>query len=318
MTLDKIYLIGIWLEALFYGINFVLFWICLFVLTRNRTKTDINKFLVVASIFQILLSSTDAFLGLERLITGFILLRDKQGSPAAYFEDVPDRFNVARVLIIATNTVVGDIILVWRCYHVWGRSWKVAALPASLICGTAACSIGQAIAFSRARETDNIFSTDILHWNEALYSLSFATNVIVTGLIAFRVWTLLSPSSIGPAISTKILTLMIESGLIYSAYLVVLIGLYASKNKTFYIFFEPVGQLASIMPTMILLLVGMGLTSVDVRGRSWAAGSSTNTKPNPEQRLSLPPVINLSMLDTVVDITSSFDYGVELGSKFSE
>jgi hypothetical protein len=88
---------------------------------------------------------------------------------------------------------------------------------------------------------------------------------------------------------TKILVLVIESGMIYSAALIVEIACYFAGSNAFYILYDPIAQLTvssvrlfsscsslsfrcdqSIVPTMILLLVGFGQTSNDIKTRATA------------------------------------------------
>jgi len=313
IPLDKVYLIALWLEALFYGINFVLFWGCLFVLTYRKRSAEINKVVVATAICQYLLSTADVSLGLERLITGFIRLRAQPDGPTIYFSTIPDPVRVARVLIITMNSVLADSILVWRCYHVWGKSWKAVAFPAVLVLATAVCGVGQGISFARARPDSSIFSPDILRWNTSLFATTLVTNLTGTGLIAFRVWTLLCVNSSGPAYYRRVFNMVIESGMIYSAVLVIGLGLYLTGSNAFYVVYEQFGQLTSIIPTTILLLVALKLTSNDIHSGMSKATASTLAFRNRRRATTR----NVSMSETVdiVEIISAASYNKEYDLK---
>lgn len=98
-------------------------------------------------------STIHVSMGFARLIDGFIYLRDKPGGPAAFFSDVSIPANVAKVIIHTVNSILGDGIVVsfalfhfkyfddntqvWRCYHVWGRSWWICIVPILLIIASA-------------------------------------------------------------------------------------------------------------------------------------------------------------------------------------
>ncbi|EIM89322.1 uncharacterized protein STEHIDRAFT_43955, partial [Stereum hirsutum FP-91666 SS1] len=106
----------------------------------------------------------------------------------------------------------------------------------------------------------------IEHWNGAVFSLSLATNVIVTSLIACRVWYDAEFASRFKGASFKykrVLALVIESGMIYSSTLVIEITLYFLNNDAYYIIYDPIAQLTGIVSTMIIVMVGLGLTSHD-------------------------------------------------------
>lgn len=46
----------------------------------------------------------------------------------------------------------------------------------------------QTVYFAQATDTHSAFATTLEHWNGAVFGLSLATNVIVTSLIALRIW----------------------------------------------------------------------------------------------------------------------------------
>ena len=99
--------------------------------------------------------------------------------------------------------------------------------------------------------------------------------------------------SIGTA---NVLVLIIESGMIYSAALIIEISCYFSGSNAFYIVYDPIAQLTvgsfglclipsssfsfsfdkSIVPTMILLLVAFKQTSSDIKFRATASAGRTN------------------------------------------
>lgn len=143
IALDKAYLSAIWLETLFYGasmiavetrmlknctgMNFVLFWACLTMLTVRRRTPKVNKLLVAIATLMFSFSTAHVSLGFQRLIEGFIVLRDQPGGPGAFFSDVSIPANVVKVGIHTVNVRIvsaGDQIIAnmtWRfpLVHHW-------------------------------------------------------------------------------------------------------------------------------------------------------------------------------------------------------
>jgi len=78
----------------------------------------------------------------------------------------------------------------------------------------------------------------------------------------------------------RVLALVVESAMIYSVALVVEITLYFMGSNAFYIIYDPIAQLTSIIPTMILLLVGLKLTSNDIHSRMTKTGSAILSLPS--------------------------------------
>ena len=200
--------------------------------------------------------------------------------------------------------------MVWRCYNVWGQSWLPSILPILLIIASAVCGFGQAVIFAEARTTHSAFGSNLERWNGSLFSLSLATNVVVTSLIASRIWWVSRQNSSLHDSSFKyrrVLLLVIESGAIYSSALVIEITLYFLNNNAFYIIYDPIAQLTAIVPTMIIVMTSLDLTSaaldseeqrttrhrtIESRPHFAAAGRGTDTFssivssfPDPEDRV---------------------------------
>lgn len=85
------------------GMNFVLYGACLTMLTIRRRTPKVNKLLVAIATVMFAFSTAHVSLGFQRLIEGFIVLRDKPGGPGAFFSDVSIPANVVKVGIHTVN-----------------------------------------------------------------------------------------------------------------------------------------------------------------------------------------------------------------------
>ncbi|KAI0789589.1 hypothetical protein C8Q75DRAFT_142547 [Abortiporus biennis] len=244
ILLDKAYLTAIWLETAFYGMNFVLFWTCLCILTIRRRTPKINKILVTIAISMFAFSTAHVSLGFQRLIEGFITLRNAPGGPAAFFSDVSKPGNVVKVGIHTVNSIIGDSVVVWRCYLVWSKDWRMCVVPVLLVIASAVCGFAQTVYFARAKRLHSAFAHTLQIWNGSLFGLSLATNVTVTVLISVRVWYILR---LGGGTANfrywRVLLIIIESGMIYSLALICEITLYFLTSNAFYIVYDPIAQL---------------------------------------------------------------------------
>jgi len=140
-------------------------------------------------------------------------------------------------------------------------------LPIVLIIASAICGFGQAVIFAEARNTHSAFGSQLEIWNGLLFSLSLTSNLVVTSLIAMRIWWVgrqINPLHESTFKYRRILTLVIESGAIYSSALIIEIALYFLNNNAFYIIYDPIAQLTAITPTMIIVMTSLGLTSRDL------------------------------------------------------
>ncbi|KIY63296.1 hypothetical protein CYLTODRAFT_403470 [Cylindrobasidium torrendii FP15055 ss-10] len=265
IPLDKAYLTAIWLETLFYGINFLLFWSYMWISRYRHRNNKVNKVILPIGILMFCFSTIHVSLGFERLLQGFIYLRDQPGGPAAFFSNVSIPANVAKVTIHTVNSVLGDSIVVWRCYHVWGQSWAICVVPVMLIIASAVGGFGQAVVFATATTTHTAFAHRLAIWNGMLFGLSLATNVVVTSLIAARIWYLGRELPFDPSFRyRRVLAMIVESGAIYSSAIIIEITLYFLNSNAFYIIYDPIAQLTAIVPTTIIVMAVLGLTSSDL------------------------------------------------------
>ena len=88
--------------------NFVLFWTCMVTLTIRRRTPRVNKFLVAVAFTMFAFSTAHVSLGFQRLIEGFISLRNQPGGPGAFFSDVSIPANVVKVGIHTVNVSLGS------------------------------------------------------------------------------------------------------------------------------------------------------------------------------------------------------------------
>lgn len=67
---------------------------------------------MATAIMMFLFSTTHVSLGFQRLIEGFIILRNQPGGPAAFFSDVSIPANVAKVCIHTINvSLIARLVL---------------------------------------------------------------------------------------------------------------------------------------------------------------------------------------------------------------
>jgi hypothetical protein len=94
-----------------------------------------------------------------------------------------------------------------------------------------------------------IFNPGLEFWAKAYFSCTLATNILVTALIAGRIWAQgrKLDKSFGslPSMAPRywsIMAIVVESGALYSSALIVEIALYASKTNAIYTLFDGMAQ----------------------------------------------------------------------------
>ncbi|KAL0949849.1 hypothetical protein HGRIS_009882 [Hohenbuehelia grisea] len=264
-------LIALWIETLLFGIYAVLFGICVYIF-RCRKHSQ-SMVLMIAAVLIFALSTA-------HLVTVFIstylsVLRPQYGM-------APEGVALASGMIYITNNIVADGLIVYRCYMVWGSRKRVIILPSILLLATAVLGYTFRITIQ-------------------LIVLSLATSITATGLTAGRIWWIACQTKkhLGHQFAKRYSTacsIVIESGLIYSLSLVVFLAVYSKgpgsnsgPSKVYpskyapittfpyyfpasYIVYAAVSQIMGIVSTLIVVRVGLGLSTEN--GRSFPDASS--------------------------------------------
>jgi len=99
---------------------------------------------------------------------------------------------MTRLTIYEIQTWMGDLILIYRLYHVAGRRWMVVVPPIVTSCCVITCSSHFLYYTSRIDLTQPLTLPGILSttkkWSIATFVLTVAENFYCLGLIAFFIW----------------------------------------------------------------------------------------------------------------------------------
>ncbi|KAJ6560227.1 hypothetical protein B0H19DRAFT_1069903 [Mycena capillaripes] len=181
----------------------------------------------------------------------------------------------------AIANALADAILIWRCYIIWGKSWRAVAFP----CVAYVVNIGGFIVgllpllgpSQRAAVSVCIGTT-------------FLTNVVASSLAdtAGRIWWISRRTSYILSRNSRrtyanITAILVESGCIYPiSIIVVLIPslLHAASTQSVLITIAPVYHIVGISPTLIIVRVGLGVSTDDVEKTITTASSGPSEHAN--------------------------------------
>ncbi|KAJ7181446.1 hypothetical protein C8R43DRAFT_271081 [Mycena crocata] len=164
-------------------------------------------------------------------------------------------------LVLVANTVLTDGLLIYRCYLVWGRPPKVfVVLPVLFMLGT--LGTGFVTAYDQDYTDGNSPHLDA----RIVFSLNLCTNFVLMALTAGRIWwiTREQRAVFGPHFKPQYnaaIAIILESGAIYCCGLIFqVIGLTVQSlvQIPVYLSHGAIGQLVNIVPTLIVVRVGLG------------------------------------------------------------
>ncbi|KAE9401871.1 hypothetical protein BT96DRAFT_1089590, partial [Gymnopus androsaceus JB14] len=259
--LDRIFLIGIWVETLIYGKHIIVFTAAIFVLARlQKARQASIRFLTGTSIFLIMLSTAYVGLSLRELIQAFIL--GPPGGASLFFADTAGHLLCCKVQF-ALKLMLAYLIQslsIWRMWVVYQHRWMVIVLPSlsfehHILTHITAADI---FALYQIRHPSITIFDPMIHNTVIAYmSLHLMINVGVTSSIAYTLWkagrSVPEPWHIQPkdtSIYGLILTI-VESGGVYTAAIIVAASLYFSGNVAALAAIDSLMQLATITPLLI-------------------------------------------------------------------
>ncbi|KAF8186711.1 hypothetical protein BJ912DRAFT_1143785 [Pholiota molesta] len=114
--------------------------------------------------------------------------------------------------------VLADGLLIWRCFFIWGRSFLVVLVPSFLLI----IEIGLFLVQPVLRATYNssaVSPTLAATFNDlvaAAYFTTFATSLITTALIGYRIYACSSQTGFSRRLYINILDIVVQSGAVCS------------------------------------------------------------------------------------------------------
>jgi len=307
---ERSWLQGALLSNIFYGMQFVLCGICLEILIRQLSRSNLKRhlmliaFLVVVSVLSTLfMFSLAAFT--QR---AFIDDRDFPGGPNAYelamFEIPIDELD--NVVLIIGQWLM-DLMLVWRCMVIYGtcpKAIRYVVMP--LVCLLWVTSLAIGILYLIQSRKSSLFSAS--NFTLASACMSLTLNVVVTFLIAGRlllvrrrIKSILGPSHVSQY--ANVVAILVESASIYTAFLLLFVVTLAVNNPVVNVFAQCVGQVQTVASFLIIYRIASGRAWTPTTGTQIL--SETNSSPLYFHKLSPMHVHGGTISSTAHDSGSS-------------
>jgi len=223
------------LEGILYGLSILLFIGTVWSLTYKRHKQDINLPILIVAVLLLILSTAHMIVNIVRVEDGLVTNRyEYPNGPSEYFADVSQKTYVIKHLIYVLQTLLADGVVIYRCYVVWQSVW-IVVLPIILWCSVAVTGIIAIYSVSQASTGDGIFVKALAQWVTAFFASTIATNLLSSGLLAYRIWIIqrgvsgvnnTSRNTVMPVVRV-----LVDAAILYSAALLTALILFVSGNN---------------------------------------------------------------------------------------
>ncbi|PBK90383.1 hypothetical protein ARMGADRAFT_1014557 [Armillaria gallica] len=177
--------------------------------------------------------------------------------------------------ILSTN--LADVTLIWRCWIVWGRSWRVVLVPIAFTTLTTA-SRGIIIYYSIFGPIEKLppqalYPENIVGWAVLYSSLILATLLWCTILIIYRILRVGGAAG-RMGLYQRVIEMLVESALLYSAVIIVLLVFEARNEGTAVYVAELAIAIRGMAPTILVGRVAAGHARPD---DSWSENISASS-----------------------------------------
>ncbi|KAJ7466902.1 hypothetical protein FB451DRAFT_1259474 [Mycena latifolia] len=265
----------LWVSTFLYGIYLVLFCRCMYIFYRGKKQLP----LLISAIIMFALSTTTVIIFLLQGATAY-------GNAGLGLQ--LDQLQIAGAIVYVTNNIMADALLIYRCYIIWNTVW-ITVVPLLLLVAT--MILGYSIQLP------------------LFFILSLSMNFFVPTLVAGRLWWVIRRirGSSGAGTRRKgrnAMIIILESGLIYSVFVSLHMAFFHFSDPRDEIIYGALGQVVGIVPTLIIVRVGLGV-SENGSGNSTMVGAGSGPKAFRRQTLdtvgdSGPQSFHRQSLDTVV------------------
>ncbi|KAF7326529.1 hypothetical protein MVEN_02611000 [Mycena venus] len=159
--------------------------------------------------------------------------------------NISDWVNVVKTVDVILQTLLGDGMLIYRCWIVYEKSWRIIVFSLLLWLGTAACTavglrIGATL-HSHALITSGSLQPAII----SFWVLTITQNFVTTGLLISRIYRIdrqntrfayysASSANKGPTRLQRAIRIILESGLMYTVTALVTFITFISGSNSAY------------------------------------------------------------------------------------
>ncbi|KZT28121.1 hypothetical protein NEOLEDRAFT_1130097 [Neolentinus lepideus HHB14362 ss-1] len=287
LSYQKSNILWLWIQSVLYGIYIPVFGASVYILASQEQSSQANRrFMLGTAILFTIVSLETVCTFVDIFMTSDIMASTPYSGETPEIVQEKNISNFIDCFLDALNTtniIFADGLLIWRCYMVWGRSIVVTIFPVIMLAAGSACGYTMVYLDSqffllRLRTAWNLppppewtqLEKMYEYMSVAYYSTTLVTNLLMTSLIAFRIWRInkgLRPH-LGPdhgGAYRRIVLAMVETGAIYSACLLIAVVYDArsalTATQALGVSRSVVVMISGIAPTLLIVLAGLRRTT---------------------------------------------------------
>ncbi|KAJ6575770.1 hypothetical protein DFH09DRAFT_1455262 [Mycena vulgaris] len=271
LPIRGIYLQMTLLEVFMNGLYAGVFFVTMYSMIRTKRFEAVNVPICLALVAMYIFSTVHAASRWVQIKNAFIDHGDTPESTLLYLLRNPLWLVILPGVAFPANTLVADCILIWRCWIVWNRNFKVIIVP--ILCTIAGAALGFLTVATEVKQILNpdLDSNSFTNFATPWFIMSLVTTLIATFFIILRIVTMTEGNLRGYG---RVIEIVVESAALYCVVLIIFLP-FLALGLTEDGYPEAVlVQVTGIAPTLIIARVSFGLARPD---RTWQAPSNFNS-----------------------------------------
>lgn len=259
IPLDTAAIVSTVLEGILYGFSLLMFIGTLWALFHRNISRAANIRMATVACSLLLFSTAHMIIDIIRTEEGLVQQRSTfDNGPIAFFADVAQWSFVYKNLLYTLQTLVGDGVVIYRCYVVW-QSWYVIIIPCILWCSVAATGAGSVYANSQATvNKEDIFASGTGPWITSFLAATLFANLLSTSLLAYRIWSIgrrMKNAALATGLMWPVVRVILDAGVLYSLSLLAALVCFIVKNHGHYVLLDMIMPIISITFYMVIIRI---------------------------------------------------------------
>jgi len=256
LSLARGYIVSLWLETLFYGFYLCLFCVSLYVqVSMSKSQNIHGRIMFGVGILMFIIATVHISVNSYRTIYGYV---DAPDGAVAFLGILQSWHSILTATLYATQSIMGDAVAVYRCWVIWARNYRLAALPFALLIVSIISGYMVSAFLAMGRTGETIFNERLNRWIKVFYAVAVIQNTMTTSLTAYRLWSVERASGeyrVHGGSFLPVVRILIESAALYLAAEIVLLAVYCAGSFAQYIIIDSIPPIVGITFSAIAIRV---------------------------------------------------------------
>ncbi|KAJ7629220.1 hypothetical protein DFH06DRAFT_1480531 [Mycena polygramma] len=139
-----------------------------------------------------------------------------------FYADLAQQSEIAKLAALMVAVLLGDALVTYRLWIIWGENWHVAAFPILCQLGLAGASVGMILEIMHRflGEPGEMLIKEERPFTASCFVLSLLANIYSTGFISYRIWRATRMISTSQSRLRWFLSILVESAALQTIWLI--------------------------------------------------------------------------------------------------